>query len=176
MLQQIDFEELEGLDPEQISRMLDQSGLYLVPHRDGAAGKSAKRQYAFNYHDNSDDYKNMGTLHKENRTVEYYPQDEKQDFSTKPQIMGRELPAAGDTLPAARRSGRNESQFSFADSDIDRDVRGFPKTINQDFHNEECFARAAQLHAMDKQNFKKTNPYMAYANAMFNQGVFVNPW
>jgi hypothetical protein len=29
---------------------------------------------------------------------------------------------------------------------------------------------------MDKQNFKRVNMYSSYVNAMFNNGVFVNPW
>ena len=41
-------------------------------------------------HSNSDEYKNLGTLHKDKRTVEYFPQDERMEFSTRPQIMGRE--------------------------------------------------------------------------------------
>jgi len=45
--------------------------------------------YEYNMHQNSEDFKNMGSMHRERRTVEYYPQDEKHDFSTKPQIIGR---------------------------------------------------------------------------------------
>ena len=141
----------------------------MVPHRRNPEGldKANKRMYAFNYHDNSDDYKNLGTLHKENRTVEYYPQDEKEDFTTKPQIMGKP--------PMSTGSRQLESNFSLASDD--QEVKGFPKTTNQDFHNEDCHVKARALATqMDKQNFKRNNPYMAFVNANFNQGVFVNPW
>ena len=84
LLQEIDFDSLQNLDPMQISQILDECGLFLVPHREHGLDKTSKRMYAFNYHDNSDDYKNLGTLHRDNRTVEYFPQDEAHDFSTRP--------------------------------------------------------------------------------------------
>ena len=40
--------------------------------------------YTFNQHSNSDEYKNLGNLHKDGRVVEYFPQDDKYEFSTKP--------------------------------------------------------------------------------------------
>lgn len=52
--------------------------------------RTNKRLYSFNQHSNSDEYKNLGTLHKDKRVVEYYPQDERLEFSTKPQIMGKQ--------------------------------------------------------------------------------------
>ena len=73
LLQSIDFDELQNLDPAQISEALDKSGLNLVPHRERPMDRTHKRMYAFNYHDNSDDFKNLGTMHKDNRTVEYFP-------------------------------------------------------------------------------------------------------
>ena len=55
---------------------------------------------------------------------------------------------------------------------------GFPKTTNQDFHSTEVFRKALDIsnNRMDKSNFKKSNVYSAYVNAMFNSGVFSNPW
>ena len=54
---------------------------------------------------------------------------------------------------------------------------GFPKTTNQDFHNLEPFYKAfAKTDTMDKQNNKRVNVYASYVNAMFNNGVFNNPW
>ena len=81
LLASIDFDELQNLDPAQISAILEQSG---IAGQSTGDPKNKKRMFSFNYHDNSDDYKNLGTLHRENRTVDYFPQDEKQDFSTKP--------------------------------------------------------------------------------------------
>ena len=53
----------------------------------------------------------------------------------------------------------------------------FPKTTNQDFHNEDVFNKALAIgRKVDKQNFKKVNVYNSYVNAMFNSGVFNNPW
>jgi hypothetical protein len=87
LLASIDFDELQNLDPAQISAILEQSG---IAGQDSSEAVNKKRMFSFNYHDNSDDYKNLGTLHRENRTVDYFPQDEKHDFSTKPQILGKE--------------------------------------------------------------------------------------
>ena len=142
--------------------------------------KTNKRQYSFNYHDNSDDFKNLGQLHKQNRTVDYFPQDEKQDFSSKPQILGKEHEQL-ENMSMSNASSRNEklsrrNQSSFSLASDDREVKGFPKTTNQDFHSDVCHIKARELSQLDRQNFKRTNPYMSFVNANFNQGVFVNPW
>mmetsp|Transcript_24630 Transcript_24630/g.38273 ORF Transcript_24630/g.38273 Transcript_24630/m.38273 type:complete len:99 (+) Transcript_24630:832-1128(+) len=52
--------------------------------------RTNKKMFSFNYHSNSEDYKNLGNLHREKRVVEYFPQDDKLEFSTKPQILGKE--------------------------------------------------------------------------------------
>lgn len=72
-----------------------------IPYKSKTIDRTNKRMYQFNYHANSEDYKNLGTLHREKRTVDYYPQDQKQDFSTKPQILGK------DQIPQMQRSGQN---------------------------------------------------------------------
>ena len=59
--------------------------------------RTNKRLYSFNQHSNSDEYKNLGTLHKDKRVVEYYPQDERLEFSTKPQIMGKGPPTGSES-------------------------------------------------------------------------------
>jgi hypothetical protein len=125
--------------------------------------------FSYNYHANSDEYKNLGNLHKEKRVVEYFPQDDKLEFSTKPQIMGREpkkydyetgglsytqrVPRnlVGDNL----RTGRKETdefngqllqdRISVAPSQAQSQASGFPKTTNQDFHGEEVFIKAKHL-------------------------------
>lgn len=136
--------------------------------------------YAFNYHDNSDDYKNLGTLHKDNRTVDYFPQDGHHEFSTKPQVLGHEYDIVG-RREAAGSNIKAPSSVMISERDQPplsrRTVSSFPLTTNQDFHNNEVFDKARYLGMrIDKQNFKKHNPFAAYVNAMFNQGVFVNPW
>ena len=93
LLKSINFDDLQNLDPEYINEILDQSGMQ-IPYKSKTIDRTNKRMYSFNYHQNSDDYKNLGTLHKDKRTVDYFPQDQKQDFSTKPQILG-----TGDVVP-----------------------------------------------------------------------------
>jgi hypothetical protein len=51
--------------------------------------RTNKKMYAFNQFSNSDEYKNLGNLHKDKRVVEYFPQDDRLEFSTKPQILGK---------------------------------------------------------------------------------------
>lgn len=52
--------------------------------------RTNKKMFSFNYHSNSEEYKNLGNLHREKRVVEYFPQDDKLEFSTKPQILGKQ--------------------------------------------------------------------------------------
>mmetsp|Transcript_16377 Transcript_16377/g.27718 ORF Transcript_16377/g.27718 Transcript_16377/m.27718 type:complete len:160 (+) Transcript_16377:896-1375(+) len=50
--------------------------------------RTNKKMYGFNQHQNSDDFKNLGNLHREKRLVEFFPQDDRYQFSTKPQVLG----------------------------------------------------------------------------------------
>jgi hypothetical protein len=125
--------------------------------------------FAFNYHSNSDEYKNLGNLHKEKRVIEYFPQDDKLEFSTKPQIMGKkekkyDFETGGlsytqrvprNLVGADFRTGRKETddfnghlvadRVSIAPSHSMSSASGFPKTTNQDFHGEEVFIKARHL-------------------------------
>jgi len=152
----------------------------------------------------------LGTLHKDKRVVDYYPQDERLEFSTRPQIMGKGgPPAPGEPdynyetggLSYTQRVPQNllgshaKAERSMVDTVNDRLMleklkeatgqgpvgmpppNAFPKTTNQDFHNDDVFDKAAAIgRNVDKQNFKKVNVYSSYVNAMFNSGVFTNPW
>lgn len=72
LLKSINFDDLQNLDPEYINEILDDSGME-IPYKSKILDRSNKRMYSFNYHQNSDDYKNLGTLHREKRTVDYFP-------------------------------------------------------------------------------------------------------
>lgn len=50
---------------------------------------------------------------------------------------------------------------------------GFPRTSNQDYHSEMPVKKAK---CVDKHNFKKKNPFMAYVDSTYNSGVFTHPW
>lgn len=76
LLKSINFDDLQNLDPEYINEILDESGMQ-IPYKSKTIDRTNKRMYSFNYHQNSDDYKNLGTLHKDKRTVDYFPQDQK---------------------------------------------------------------------------------------------------
>ena len=55
----IDFENLKDFDGEQINQILDHSALE-VPYQSKPHDRTNKRMYTFNYHSNSDEYKNLG--------------------------------------------------------------------------------------------------------------------
>lgn len=72
--QEIDYGIIENMDPFNLSQLKllgepDElsAGLHHVHVH------TNKRLYPYHYHQNSEDYKNLGNLHKENRTIEYYP-------------------------------------------------------------------------------------------------------
>ena len=48
----------------------------------------------------------------------------------------------------------------------------FPKTTTQEMHSADIFERHK---IMNRTNFKKANSFSAYANALFNGGVFIHP-
>jgi len=58
-----------------------------------------------------------------------------------------------------------------------RSNSSFPLTTNQDFHGLEVFENSKEFNrGLDKQNFKRKDPLTTYVDAMFNTGVFVNPF
>ena len=78
---EVDYGMIENMNPydlQQLKNLGEQeeesAGLYHVPIQ------TNKRLYPFHYHQNSEDYKNLGNMHRENRTIEYYPQDQKPQF------------------------------------------------------------------------------------------------
>ena len=180
LLKSINFDDLQNLDPEYINEILDQSGMQ-IPYKSKTIDRTNKRMYSFNYHQNSDDYKNLGTLHKEKRTVDYFPQDHKQDFSTKPQILGtgdvvnqdydfsqsgvaysqkKPKNLTGNDLRANRGDADDFNNRMIMDKmSVDSSVmnkNNFPKTTNQDFHCDEVFQKAMAFGLkMDKSNFKR---------------------
>lgn len=59
------------MDVEQIRQVMNDSGLYLMAMPGNKGVGASKRQYAFNYHDNSDEFKNLGSLHPDKRDNKY---------------------------------------------------------------------------------------------------------
>jgi DUF438 domain-containing protein len=58
--------------------------------------KRGKRLYKNNMAENSEAFKQLGNLHRERRQVEYFPQDDKANFSSKPQIIsGKDFDTEG---------------------------------------------------------------------------------
>lgn len=88
MLRSINLEDLQNIELKQINQLLDQNGSQ-IPYQSKTIDRTNKKMFSFNYHSNSDEYKNLGNLHKDKRVMEYYPQDDKLEFSTRPQILGR---------------------------------------------------------------------------------------
>lgn len=64
MLQNIDYETLKSMTPNEIDKLLQQNGLQ-IPYQSRPVDRTNKRLFTYNYHQNSDEYKQLGTLHKE---------------------------------------------------------------------------------------------------------------
>ena len=168
------MEDLQNMDADQINLLLDQNGLE-IPYQSKTVDRTNKKMFSFNYHSNSDEYKNLGNLHREKRVVEYFPQDDKLEFSTKPQILGKQenggrpynyevgglsyshrIPKnlIGDKLRQGRKIADNTNIALIMDkASVDggsqlgamSNASAFPKTTNQDFHCDEVFERAKYL-------------------------------
>ncbi|CDW73389.1 UNKNOWN [Stylonychia lemnae] len=65
-------------------------------------------------------------------------------------------------------SGFSQAGQSIAASNASK----FPSTTSREAYNEEIYDKTKIL---DRTNFKRSNVFGAYVNAMFNGGVFVNP-
>lgn len=126
--------------------------------------KRGKKLFRDNMAENSDEFKQLGTLHRDGRVINYYPQDAKANFSSKPQNVRTEdfvpeyhpdfgyfsqsrVPQnlVGDTFKQVRL---NTDQFNKTMMAEQRSIQntsfssGFPLTTNQDYHNEEVFDKA----------------------------------
>ena len=82
----MNLEDLKNIDPNQLTSLLENSQ---IPFKSKTIDRTNKKMFSFNYHANSEEYKNLGNLHKDKRVMEYYPQDDRLEFSTKPQILGK---------------------------------------------------------------------------------------
>jgi hypothetical protein len=94
-LESISLDDLKGMEEEQIAAILDLNGIE-VPFMSKVLDRTNKKMFQFNMHSNSDEFKNLGNLHRERRVVEFFPQDDKMNFSTKPQIQTNEAKAEID--------------------------------------------------------------------------------
>ena len=77
----MNLEDLKNIDPNQLTSLLENSQ---IPFKSKTIDRTNKKMFSFNYHANSEEYKNLGNLHKDKRVMEYYPQDHRLEFSTKP--------------------------------------------------------------------------------------------
>jgi len=77
----MNLEDLKNIDPNQLTSLLENSQ---IPFKSKTIDRTNKKMFSFNYHANSEEYKNLGNLHKDKRVMEYYPQDDRLEFSTKP--------------------------------------------------------------------------------------------
>lgn len=77
----MNLEDLKNIDVNQLTSLLENSQ---IPFKSKTIDRTNKKMFSFNYHSNSEEYKNLGNLHKDKRVMEYYPQDDRLEFSTKP--------------------------------------------------------------------------------------------
>ena len=72
LLKNITYDDLNQMDTQQINEILNQNGIQ-VPYVSDLVDRTNKRVYAHNMHYNSDEYKNLGYLHRERRVINYFP-------------------------------------------------------------------------------------------------------
>ena len=148
-----------------------------------------KKMFSETSHHNSEDFKELGNLHKDKRSVEYYPSDGKHNFESKPQHFSKYDYTKGglsgnhrvpDNLIGENqkfvRANTDEYNLHMAEEQMSYTTHSssFPLTTNQDFHSQEVHEKAKMI-SQSKKNYKKKNVYNAYVNAMFNSGVFNTP-
>ena len=66
MLRNINFDDLKNLDPEQVNKVISESGLIFPPYQNKKE-KTNKKMFYNHQHSNSQEYKDLGFLHKEKR-------------------------------------------------------------------------------------------------------------
>ena len=86
---EIDYEMLKKMDPVTLKKITDEWAD--IVHGGIADPKNKKKLFPKSMAQNSDEFKMLGNLHKVNRVVDYYPQDERAEFSTKPQNFSGKL-------------------------------------------------------------------------------------
>ena len=81
----VDIDVLQNLNPTELNRILDENKEAII------AGDNRnkrlltnKKMFSETSHHNSEDFKELGNLHKDKRSVEYYPSDGKHNFESKP--------------------------------------------------------------------------------------------
>ena len=176
------------MNPVELNRIIDESQETSTPHHTF----TKKKIPPFNEtaHGNSEDFKNLGNLHTENRAVEYFPQDTPYqfikgsaqhqpgyDFGTGGLSYNQRVPdnLVGDNFKTVRQNTDNIDKYLVQDMQSQATTSsGFPLTTNQDFYGP---SMGKKLNKMDlnKKNFKAKNTYTAYVEAMFNWGVFSQP-
>jgi hypothetical protein len=72
LMDSVSYKDLETLDPNLINDILDGRTSLNIPHLSKPLDRTGKKIYSYNDHCNSEDYKNLGTLHKDRRVQNYY--------------------------------------------------------------------------------------------------------
>jgi hypothetical protein len=85
----LDFEVLNNLNPVELNKILDDNKEEMM----GVDPKhksllTHKKQYLKTNAHNSEDFKELGNLHKDQRAVEYFPGEDRHAFESKPQNFG----------------------------------------------------------------------------------------
>lgn len=157
----VDYQLLQNLNPVELNKILDDNKETSTAGALRTQLLSKKKLYGDTMFQNSDEFKALGNLHKDNRVIDYYPQDDKGNFSTRPKILGGKYDFAegglslqhrvpdnlvGESLKAVRENTDTFNKYLAQDMTSYTTVSsGFPLTTNQDFHSDEVFQKAARL-------------------------------
>jgi hypothetical protein len=72
LLSKINFDDLKNLDPVQVNEVIENSGIEVLK-QERLYKKTHKRMFSENMHSKSEEYKDLGYLHKDKRRIDYYP-------------------------------------------------------------------------------------------------------
>lgn len=170
----VDYNVLRNMNPVELNKILQENKEVLAV---GGGLKtqllSKKKLFNDTQFQNSEEFKALGNMSTENRVINYFPQDDKNNFGTRPVIFNKydfgegglslqhRIPdnLIGESLKAVRENTDTFNKFLAQDMTSYTTVSsGFPLTTNQDFHSDEVFGKAKRL-AVTKKNNKKKNVY-----------------
>jgi hypothetical protein len=79
----IDYMVLNNLNPVELNKILEENKEELMEEKNKNL-LTHKKLFTKTSHHNSEDFKELGNLHKDNRAVEYFPGEDRHHFASKP--------------------------------------------------------------------------------------------
>jgi len=107
LLKSITLDDLLNMEEDQLNDIFD-SNEAQIPFKSRVVDRTNKRMFSYNQHSNSEEYKSLGNLHREKRVIEYFPQDDRAEFSPKSKVNLERQSPDGKVIEM-EKPGRAES-------------------------------------------------------------------